>query len=77
MSVLANHSCNDVCVVLQSVGFIFDRDNGHMVYIRKEPPPFRRAVIPKHREIKKGTLRRIIRDAGMTVDEFVSVLSKV
>jgi predicted RNA binding protein YcfA (HicA-like mRNA interferase family) len=48
-----------------------------MVYIRKEPPPFRRAVIPKHREIKKGTLRRIIRDAGMTVDEFVSVLSKV
>ena len=28
--------------------------------------------VPNHREVAKGTLRSLIRDAGLTVDEFVS-----
>ena len=32
-------------------------------------------TVPFHRkDLAKGTLRQIIRDAGMTVDEFVSLL---
>jgi predicted RNA binding protein YcfA (HicA-like mRNA interferase family) len=30
--------------------------------------------IPLHRELDKGLLRRLIRDARMTVDEFVKLL---
>jgi len=30
--------------------------------------------IPLHRELKKGLLRALIRDAGMTVEEFVKLL---
>ena len=30
--------------------------------------------IPMHKPVKKGTLRRIIRDAGLTVDEFNDLL---
>lgn len=30
--------------------------------------------IPDHKEIAKGTLRSLIRSAGITVDEFVSCL---
>jgi len=33
-------------------------------------PPHRRLVIPDHRELSPGTLRSIIREAGLTVDEF-------
>jgi predicted RNA binding protein YcfA (HicA-like mRNA interferase family) len=31
-------------------------------------------TIPDHREIKRGTLRAIIRKAGLSVDEFVALL---
>ncbi len=30
--------------------------------------------IPQHRELSVGTLRALIRHAGMTVDEFLNVL---
>jgi predicted RNA binding protein YcfA (HicA-like mRNA interferase family) len=30
--------------------------------------------IPQHDELKKGTLRRLIRDAGMTIEEFCELL---
>jgi predicted RNA binding protein YcfA (HicA-like mRNA interferase family) len=31
-------------------------------------------VVPDHKELAKGTLRSIIREAGLTVDEFVALL---
>ncbi len=31
--------------------------------------------IPMHNPIKRGTLRALIREAGMTVEEFVALLS--
>jgi predicted RNA binding protein YcfA (HicA-like mRNA interferase family) len=30
--------------------------------------------VPSHRELAKGTLRTIIREAGLTVDQFVELL---
>jgi hypothetical protein len=37
-------------------------------------PPHRRLSIPNHKELAKGTLRGLIREAGLTVDEFVRLL---
>jgi len=31
-------------------------------------------TVPLHRELDRGTLRRLIRDAGLTVDEFLEAL---
>lgn len=36
--------------------------------------PYAAAVVPLHKEVKPGTLRAIIRQAGLTVDEFVELL---
>jgi predicted RNA binding protein YcfA (HicA-like mRNA interferase family) len=33
-----------------------------------------RVVVPDHRQIRQGTLRRIIADAGLTVDQFEQLL---
>jgi len=30
--------------------------------------------VPKHMELKRGTLRSLIKDAGLTVEEFVELL---
>lgn len=34
----------------------------------------RRITMPDHKEVAKGTLRAIIRQAGLTVDEFKALL---
>ncbi len=57
---------------LEKGGFERARQRGSHVILKRED---RRVTVPFHRkDLAKGTLRQIIRDAGMTVDEFVSLL---
>jgi predicted RNA binding protein YcfA (HicA-like mRNA interferase family) len=42
--------------------------------LRQAGYPHRRLTVPDHKELAKGTLRAIIRDAGLTVDEFAALL---
>jgi predicted RNA binding protein YcfA (HicA-like mRNA interferase family) len=57
---------------LQRAGFVIDRQKGsHATLIRDDP--YARVTIPNHRKgLKPGTLRRIIREAGLSVDEFLT-----
>jgi len=41
--------------------------------LRREQP-YARVVVPDHKAIRQGTLRRMIADAGLTVDEFLELL---
>jgi predicted RNA binding protein YcfA (HicA-like mRNA interferase family) len=57
----------------EKVGWVFDRQRGsHMILIK--PGTSVNLSVPDHRELDRGLLRGLIRDAGMTVDEFVSLL---
>ena len=56
------------------LGYEFDRQRGSHIILRHQREPFRRLVIPDHLEIAKGTLRALIREAGITVDEFGELL---
>jgi predicted RNA binding protein YcfA (HicA-like mRNA interferase family) len=51
-----------------------DRQRGSHLILRQQVAPHRRLTIPDHSEIAKGTLRAIIRQAGLTVDEFRELL---
>ena len=42
--------------------------------ILRRDAPFAQVVVPSQKELDRGTLRAIIRHAGLTVDEFVSLL---
>jgi predicted RNA binding protein YcfA (HicA-like mRNA interferase family) len=55
---------------LRKIGYEFDPQNGSHLILRQTVPPYRRLVVPDHNEIAKGTLRAIIRQAGLTVDQF-------
>ena len=35
----------------------------------------RRLTIPDHKELAKGTLRSLIREAGITIDQFIQLLT--
>jgi predicted RNA binding protein YcfA (HicA-like mRNA interferase family) len=59
---------------LEGIGYRLDRQRGSHLILRRSDPPFRRLTIPDHRELAKGTLRAIIRQAGLTVEAFVALL---
>jgi len=56
------------------VGYEEDHQTGSHIILRQKNNPFRRLSIPDHREIAKGTLRSLIRHAGLTVEEFEELL---
>ena len=62
------------CVkALEKKGFCFKRQVGSHIVLRRDDP-FAQLVVPDHKELDKGTLRAIIRQAGMSVDEFLERL---
>lgn len=68
-------SGREVRAALERAGFVFRRQTGsHMVLRRDEP--YARAVVPDHKQVRSGTLRRIIMDAGMTVEQFMQLLGR-
>jgi predicted RNA binding protein YcfA (HicA-like mRNA interferase family) len=60
---------------LQLVGFIFRRQTGSHIILRRDNP-YARAVVPNHKQVRAGTLRRIISDAGLTVEDFMRLLGR-
>jgi predicted RNA binding protein YcfA (HicA-like mRNA interferase family) len=60
--------------ILEKIGFLVDHQTGSHIILRNKRPPYRRLTIPNHKEIAKGTLRAIIRQAGITVEEFVKLM---
>jgi hypothetical protein len=38
--------------------------------------PYARAVIPDHKQVRAGTLRAVISEAGLTVEQFITLLGR-
>jgi len=74
MSKLPVLSGKELCRILQYIGYQFDHQTGSHIILRNENYPFRRLTIPNHKEISKGTLRNIMREAGLTLDEFIKLI---
>jgi predicted RNA binding protein YcfA (HicA-like mRNA interferase family) len=74
LSKLLTVSGKQLCRILQRIGYIIDHQTGSHIILRNENPPHRRLTIPNHKEIAKGTLRAIIRQAGLTLEEFKELM---
>lgn len=62
------------CVkALKKAGFYFKRQHGSHIILRRDDP-YAQAVVPDHKELDRGTLRSIIRQAGLSVEEFNNLL---
>ena len=68
-------SGRDVRTALERVGFIFRRQTGSHMMLRRDQP-YARVVVPDHKQLRSGTLGRIIADAGLTVEQFVELLRR-
>lgn len=74
MSVLPALSGREVVRALRKIGYEQDRQKGSHIVMRQTAYPYRRIVVPDHREVAKGTLRAIIRKVGLSVEEFIELL---
>jgi predicted RNA binding protein YcfA (HicA-like mRNA interferase family) len=65
----------EVVRALKRAGFVVDHTTGSHLIMR-HPVSRRRAVVPRHggRDLRPGTLRAILDDAGLTVEEFIELL---
>jgi predicted RNA binding protein YcfA (HicA-like mRNA interferase family) len=59
---------------LARFGYDVDHKTGSHIILRQDSPPFRRLTVPRHKEIAKGTLRSILRNAGLTVEQLREAL---
>jgi predicted RNA binding protein YcfA (HicA-like mRNA interferase family) len=64
-------SGEEACQALKRLGFVFLRQRGSHALLRRGE---RGCVVPMHREISPGTLRGVLKQAGVTEDEFRAAL---
>ncbi|MER3447205.1 MAG: hypothetical protein C4291_10345 [Candidatus Dadabacteria bacterium] len=75
MSEVPNLSYTEIIKVLQRAGFIVVRQRGSHIRLQKRTQSrIIKITVPAHKPVKKGTLARIIKDAGLTVEEFKQLL---
>jgi len=73
VSKLPRISGKDCIKALQKVGFYQKRRESSHIILRRDEP-FAQVVVPDHQELATGTLRAIIRDADLRVEEFIALL---
>lgn len=74
MSNLPQVSGREVVKALEKIGYAVDRQRGSHIVLRQAASPYRRITVPDHKEVAKGTLRAIIRQAGLTIEQFKDLL---
>ena len=72
MSRLPVCSGADAVKAFRRIGYEVDHQTASHIILRHSTG--RRLTVPNHRELAKGTLRALIREAGLTKDQFAELL---
>ena len=72
LPVLSGRTC---IKILSYAGFYFKRQEGSHITLRRDEP-FAQLVVPDHKTLDRGTLRSIIRQSGLSVDQFLGLMKK-
>jgi predicted RNA binding protein YcfA (HicA-like mRNA interferase family) len=70
MSKLPQLSSRECVSVLERFGFRVVQQRGSHIVMRRDDP-FAQVVVPDHKEIDRGTLRAIVRQAGLQPEDFL------
>jgi predicted RNA binding protein YcfA (HicA-like mRNA interferase family) len=73
MSSLPRISGRQCVKAFSKIGFEFKRQNGSHFILRRQSP-FCQIVVPDHKELDRGTLRSLIRQADISIDAFNELL---
>lgn len=56
------------------VGYVVDHQTGSHIIMNHTTDPFKRLAVPNHRFLKPGLLSKLIKDAGLTIEQFLDLL---
>jgi predicted RNA binding protein YcfA (HicA-like mRNA interferase family) len=62
-------SGKEAIACLEKLGFVTVRQRGSHIVLRRGPSG---CVVPNHKELKSGTLAGILKQAGISPEEFIS-----
>ena len=68
-------SGREVRAALERAGFVFRRQKGSHMVLRRDDP-YSRVIVPDHKQVRQGTLRRILAEAGLSVDQFIQLVGR-
>jgi predicted RNA binding protein YcfA (HicA-like mRNA interferase family) len=68
MTKLPSISGHDLAKALGRAGFYVKRQHGSHIILRRDNP-FAQKIVPDHRELDRGTLRSILRDANLSAED--------
>jgi predicted RNA binding protein YcfA (HicA-like mRNA interferase family) len=72
MGRLGGFRYRDVAAKLRRFGFVFDRPGAGSHEVWRHESTGRKVTLPHHtRDMPEGTLRAILRESGIEVDEFL------
>ncbi len=72
MGLLSGFKYREVTSKLRSLGWAFDRPGPGSHEVWRHTASGRKVTVPRHaRDMPEGTLRAILREAGVEVDEFL------
>ena len=68
-------SGREICAALCKAGFseVPGRGKGSHIFVYRQEPPAG-ITIPNEKEVRRGTLRAILRQAGLAVEDFLKLL---
>ena len=72
MTRLPARSGTEAVQAFEKIGYRVDHQTGSHVILRDERG--RRLTVPNHQGLARGTLRALIRQAGITVERFAELL---
>ena len=72
MKLPADLSGQELVSVLLRVGFVVRRQRGSHIVLRRDSP-YARVVVPDHKRVRPGTLRQILNEAGVTVEQLLEL----
>ena len=73
MSKLPLISGQECIKALTKIEFYFKRQEGSHIILRRDNP-FCQITVPNHKNIDRGTLRSIIKQTGISIDDFNDLL---
>ncbi|NLP18507.1 MAG: addiction module toxin, HicA family [Firmicutes bacterium] len=67
-------SGSDCIKALEKIGYIVVRQRGSHIRLKDKSGKLSPPTVPGHNELRPGLLRKILNDAGLTVEDFISLL---
>lgn len=58
---------------LKKIGYEFVHQEGSHMIIRLQVNPYTKLSVPNHRELDRGLLRSLLKDADISVEEFIQL----